>query len=286
MASATDTSTTASVATPSPAPPQPRSTWGWDRLPGWLRYALLLAVLIGIWQAYVMVRDVNPLLFATPWETAKAFWNGWKDGSLAEPTWATVKILLEGVGIGLVIALVFTVLATLTAVGRDLLTLLTAILNPLPGVAILPLALLWFGISKTAILFVIANATIWPIAINVTTGFKTANPTIVAVGRNIGLSRLRIVTDVLAPAALPHAISGLKAAWAFGWRTVIAAELVFGAVGGKQGLGFYINNAKLYLFTPQIFAALVTIALLGVIFEWLFGLLERRTVVRWGMKTS
>ena len=91
---------------------------------------------------------------------------------------------------------------------------------------------------------------------------------------------------MLAPAALPHAITGLKTAWAFGWRTVIAAELVFGVAGSKGGLGNYINNARLYLLTPRVFAGLVTIAILGVVFEALFTLLERRTVVRWGMKAS
>jgi NitT/TauT family transport system permease protein len=161
-----------------------------------------------------------------------------------------------------------------------------AILNPLPGVAVLPLAMLWFGLTERAVLFVIANAAAWPIAINLSTGFKTVNPTIVAVGRNIGLSSRRLITDVLAPAALPYAISGLKTAWAFGWRTIIAAELVFGVAGADGGLGTYINNAKLFLNIPEVFAGLVTIAILGLVFETLFGLLERRTIVRWGMKSS
>jgi sulfonate transport system permease protein len=277
--------TTASEA--AAVPVRPRAA-GWSRLPVWLRRVLLLAALVAIWQAYASWSTFgsNELLFASPADTAKAFWDGWRDGTLARATWETLRILLVGVAIGAFVAALFTLLATLTQVGEDLLELLTAILNPLPGVAVLPLALLWFGLSTKAIVFAIANATIWPIAINLTTGFKTVNPTIVAVGRNIGLSHVRLVTDVLAPAALPSAISGLKTAWAFGWRTVVAAELVFGVVGGEGGLGTYINNAKLYLFTPQMFAALLTIALLGVAFELLFGALERRTTIRWGMQRS
>jgi NitT/TauT family transport system permease protein len=272
--------------TSAPALEARRPAFGWKRLPAWLRQALLLALLVGAWQAYVSIEHVNPLLFASPWQTARAFWNDWRNGSLAHPTWTTLRILAEGIGIGAAIAAALTAFATLTKVGEDLLTLLTSILNPLPGVAVLPLAMLWFGITTNAILFVIANATVWPIAINISTGFKTANPTLVAVGRNIGLSPVRQVTDVLAPAALPYAITGLKTAWAFAWRTIIAAELVFGVAGSKGGLGNYINNARLYLLTAKVFAGLVTIAALGVVFETLFGVLERRTIVRWGMKSS
>jgi NitT/TauT family transport system permease protein len=265
---------------------RPRPGVGWSRLPVWLRRSILLVVLILLWYAYIWIAHPKSLIIASPWETAKAFWDGWRDGSLRHSTWTTVRILLEGVAIGIAIAALLTAFATLAKVGEDLLGLLTSILNPLPGIALFPLALLWFGLNDNAVKFVIANATIWPVAINVTTGFKTANQTLVAVGRNIGLSRWRQISDVLAPAALPHAISGLKTAWAFGWRTIIAAELVFGATGGKGGLGFYINNARLYLITPQVFAGLVTIAILGVLFETMFGVLERRTIVRWGMKTS
>jgi sulfonate transport system permease protein len=264
-------------------PAKPRAL-GWERLPVALRRGIIGAALIGIWHLYAV--QEGPLLVATPWQTAQALWEGWTDGSLAQPTWTTLQLLLEGVAIGAAIAAVLTAFATLSKVGEDLLILLTSILNPLPGVAVLPVAMLIFGINEAAIRFVIVNATIWPIAIAVSTGFKTANQTIVDVGRNIGLSRVRVITDVLAPAALPSAISGLKTAWAFGWRTIIAAELVFGVAGSEGGLGNVINNARLYFLTDQVFAALVTIAILGVLFEAGFGLLERRTVVRWGMKTS
>ena len=264
--------------------PAARLAWRWGRLPVWVRKGLLLVALLGVWQAYVSFSHVSHLLWAGPWQTARAFESGWRDGSLAGPTWTTLKLLLESVGIGAGIAIVFTVFAALSTLGTDLLELLTSIFNPLPGVVVLPLAMLWFGIDTGAILFTVAFATVWPIAINLSMGFRTVSPTIVAVGRNIGLSRLRVVTDVLIPAALPHAVTGLKTAWAFGWRTMIASELVFGVAGSKGGLGNYINNARLYFLTPRIFAGLVTIALLGVVFESVFGLAERITVVRWGMK--
>jgi NitT/TauT family transport system permease protein len=264
--------------------PRRPAAFGWARIPAVIRYPIIGALLVAAWHYYAVHK--GSLVMATPWQTVQEFWDGWRSGSLSDPTWATLRLLIEGIAIGAGIAAVLTAFATLSKIGEDLLLLLTAVLNPLPGVAVLPIAMLLFGLNEDALRFVIANATIWPIAIAVSTGFKTTNQTIVAVGRNIGLSRVRVITDVLAPAALPSAISGLKTAWAFGWRTIIAAELVFGVAGSEGGLGNYINNARLYLLTPQMFAALVTIAMLGVVFETAFGVLERRTVVRWGMKTS
>ena len=273
----------ASTSTAPAIPARPRAL-GWARLPVWLRRSILGALLILVWHLYAVHK--GPLFVATPWQTVHALFDGWRTGDLIHPTFTTLRLLAEGIGIGILVAAVLTAFATLSQVGEDLLVLLWSILNPLPGIAVLPLAMLIFGLNETAVRFVLANATIWPLAIALSTGFKTTNPTIVAVGRNIGLSKVRVITDVLAPAALPHAVSGLKTAWAFGWRTRIAAELVFGVAGSEGGLGNVINNARLYFITDTMFAALLTIALLGITFETLFSQLERRTVVRWGMKTS
>jgi NitT/TauT family transport system permease protein len=261
-----------------------RRTWG--SLPTGPRRALLLIALVAIWQAYVTLSDVNPLLISSPVDVAKALFEGFVEGRLLDATLITLRILLTSMIIGMVVAAIMTTLATWTRIGEDILVLLTSILNPLPSIAILPLAILWFGLNTTALTVVIANAVIWPIAINVSMGFRTVNPTLLAVGRNIGLSGWRLVRDVLVPAALPHTISGLKTGWAFGWRTIIAAELVFGVAGGKGGLGFFINDARYFLRTPEIFAGLVTIALIGIALDLCFSFLEKRTVEKWGMKSG
>lgn len=255
----------------------------WGRLPVIVRRVLIVLLLIAVWQAYVSISKVNPLLFSTPSDVAHRLVTGWGSGEIAGSTWATLKILFIGMAIGMVVAAVLTTIAVWTTFGEDLLTILTSMLNPLPSIAILPLAILWFGLNSQALIFVVANAVVWPIAINISIGFRTVNPTVIAVGRNIGLSRWRMISEVLLPAALPHIIAGLKTAWAFGWRTVIAAELVFGVAGGKGGLGYFINNSRYYLDIPGVFAGLVTIAVIGILIDLVFGWIEKRTVVRWGM---
>ena len=101
-------------------------------------------------------------------------------------------------------------------------------------------------------------------------------------GRNYGLRGLRFVLLILVP-ALPSILAGLKIGWAFAWRTLIAAELVFGASSGKGGLGWYIFQNRNELYTDKVFAGLAVVVLIGLLVENLvFGSIERLTVKRWG----
>jgi NitT/TauT family transport system permease protein len=273
-------------ATAKAAPPTPSRAGTWGRLPAWLRYILILVALIVIWQLYVVVSGVPPLLVSAPPTVANALGTDLANGQLVAATLATLQNLVIGMLLGMLLGFAFASLAVFSQLGHDALSVLSSILNPLPSIAILPLAMIWFGLTPTAIIFVIVQATIWPIAINTDTGFRTISQTTQMVARNLGLHGLRMVVDVMLPAALPHILSGLKAAWAFGWRTVVAAELVFGVAGSAGGLGWYINNARYYLQTANIFAGLVMISILGILVELLFTLIERHTVIRWGMKQT
>jgi len=104
-------------------------------------------------------------------------------------------------------------------------------------------------------------------------------------GRNYGLRGVRFVLWVLVPAALPSILAGLRIGWAFAWRTLIAAELVFGASSGKGGLGWYIFQNRNELYTDRVFAGLAMVTLIGLLVEHLgFNTIERVTVKRWGMQ--
>ena len=100
--------------------------------------------------------------------------------------------------------------------------------NPLPAIALLPLALLWFGLGATSLVFVIVHSVLWAVALNTHSGFTSVSPTLRMAGQNCGLRGLAYVALLLVPAAFPSILTGLKIGWAFAWRTLIAAELVFG----------------------------------------------------------
>ena len=175
--------------------------------------------------------------------------------------------------------------AVSTRIGTDFLSTLTAMFNPLPAIALLPLALLWFGLGNPSLIFVLIHSVLWPVSLNTHSGFLSVSDTLRMAGRNYGLGPFALVTRILVPAALPAILSGLKIGWAFAWRTLIAAELVFGTTSGKGGLGWYIYQSRNELFTDRVFAGLAAVIAIGLLFEHLvFQSVERLTIRRWGMQ--
>jgi NitT/TauT family transport system permease protein len=161
---------------------------------------------------------------------------------------------------------------------------ITALVDTLPGIALLPLAILWFGIGEASIIFIIVHSVLWPVLLNVTAGFRSVSPVYTEVGRNIGLSRSRLVFGVFLPASLPHILTGLRIGWSRAWRAFISAEMVFGTTGISGGLGWDIYKKRSFLDVPGMYATLVVIMLIGLfIEEGVFKTLEAKTVKKWGM---
>lgn len=251
---------------------------------GAIRKALILVLLSLFWEAAARYTD-NDLLLPSAWQTAKAFAEGIYSGELLSRATQSLRVLALGYVAGVVLAFVLTTLAVSTRIGRDLLTTLTAMFNPLPAIALLPLALLWFGLGEGSLVFVLIHSVLWALALNTYAGFMAVPETLRMAGRNYGLTGLRYVLQILVPAALPAILAGLRIGWAFAWRTLIAAELVFGASSGKGGLGWYIFQNRNELYTDRVFAGLAMVVIIGLLVENLgFNTLERATVRKWGMQ--
>lgn len=125
-------------------------------------------------------------------------------------TAASLRVLVQGYLAGVAAAFVLTTLAVSTQFGRDLLSTLTSMFNPLPAIALLPLALRWFGLGTQSLVFVLVHSVLWPLALNTYAGFQGVPDTLRMAGRNYGLHGLRYVALILVPAALPSILSGLK----------------------------------------------------------------------------
>ena len=252
---------------------------------GWLRKLVILVVLAAVWEAYARWLN-NALLVPTFSATVEALVEGVVSGTIVDRTLATIKVLLMGYASGLVLAMLLTFFAIRTRIGTDFLEMMTAMFNPLPAIALLPLAMIWFGLGNGSLVFVLVHSVLWAVALNALTGFRAVSGTVRMVGQNYGLSGVRFVAKVLIPAAFPSILAGLKIGWAFAWRTLIAAELVFGVSSGQGGLGWYIFQAKNQLDIPDVFGGLLAIILIGLLVEnVIFRFIEARTVQRWGMQS-
>ena len=249
-----------------------------------LRKLLILVVLATIWEVYGRILN-NDLLFPTFTATLAAFFTSLMNGTLPAAAWVSVKVLLTGYVIGIALAAVLTAVAIASRIGTDFLETMTSMFNPLPAIALLPLALIWFGLGNASLVFVLVHSVTWAIALNTHSGFLGVSKTMKMVGRNYGLKGFGFITKILIPAAFPSILTGLKIGWAFAWRTLIAAELVFGVSSGSGGLGWFIFENKNMLDIPMVFAGLLTVILIGLVVENLiFRTIERRTIQRWGVQ--
>jgi NitT/TauT family transport system permease protein len=258
----------------------------WERVTNvdWVRRVMILIVLAAMWEAYARYLN-NNLMFPTFLETVQALWEATTVGPLLDRVFTSIRVLLMGYAAGLALAAVFTTVAVSTRIGTDLLSTLTSMFNPLPAIALLPLALLWFGLGIPSLVFVIIHSVLWAVALNTHTGFLSVSETQRMAGMNYGLRGLRYVMHILIPAAFPSILAGLKIGWAFAWRTLIAAELVFGVSSRSGGLGWFIFENRNQLETAAVFAGLTAVIIIGLLVESvIFRTIETHTVRKWGMQ--
>jgi NitT/TauT family transport system permease protein len=272
--------------------------WGKEAV----RKFTIVLVLLMAWQVGAYFYN-KPLSVPTALETFRSFWENVKidvkewtvkgvwealgKAELVASTARSLKLLGYGYAIGVTLACTLSILATFSRIGRDVLETLTAMFSPLPAIALVPLALIWFGLGNPwAMIFVLAHSVTWPVALNMHAGFRSSGATLRMVGRNYGLGPVRFVFLILIPASLGSIITGLKVGWAFAWRTLIAAEMVFGANGDAGGLGYFVYTAKNNMQPEAVFAGLLTVVVIGLLVEnVVFRTVENRTIRRWGMSS-
>ena len=251
----------------------------------WLRKIGILIFLAVGWEIYGRWLD-NPLLVPPFSAAVQALWTDIASGVIPARAWSSIQVLMIGFASGTLLAGLLTVFAISSRLGTDFLDTMTAMFNPLPAIALLPLALIWFGLGAGSLIFVLIHSVMWAVSLNMLAGFRGVSTTARMVGRNYNLTGLRFVARILIPAAFPSILAGLKIGWAFAWRTLIAAELVFGVSSGQGGLGWYIFESKNQLNIAEVFAGLLTIILIGLAVEnVVFRVIEKNTVQRWGMQS-
>lgn len=240
---------------------------------GVLLLAWHLVAAAGIWSA---------VLLPSPGDVARYLFSGLFDGTLPGATLVTGRRLATGYLIGLGAGLPLGMCTARHRLLRDTVGVLALGLQTLPSVCWVPLALLWFGQSEGAMLFVVVMGTLWSIVIATESGIRTIPPIYVRAARTMGSKGIHTIVHVVLPASLPIVLSGMKQGWAFAWRSLMAAEIYVTIVSGF-GLGNLLHYGRELNDMPQVVGIMFVIVLVGLgVDKLVFAPAERFLRRRWG----
>lgn len=204
-------------------------------------------------------------------------------GKLLIQIFNSLGIILIGFLISIAIALVISVLCIKSKISDSFFATLCTLMDPLPGMAILPLIMLWFGIGNGAMLALIVHGVVWPIVTNLLVGFRNVPVVYKEWAENIGMGSFRKFKDIYFFAVMPYMLSGLRIGWGRAWRALVSAEMVFGMIGSLGGIGYYIYVNRAYGNITNVLVGVLLIILIGVFVETVvFRNVERITVDKWG----
>ncbi|MFZ0854145.1 MAG: ABC transporter permease [Hyphomicrobiaceae bacterium] len=240
------------------------------------------AALIAIWQLMVVSGRWSPMLLPSPLSVVEYLWGALIDGTLAEAAVVTVRRLLVGYAIGVAIGLPLGLLTSTSQLFEDTIGSMALGLQTLPSVCWIPLALLWFGQTESAMLFVVVMGTVWSVLIATDTGARNIPPIYARAARTMGSEGFHQWTRVILPASLPFLVSGMKQGWAFAWRSLMAAEIYVTILTGF-GLGHLLHYGRELNAMDQVIGIMLVIVLVGLLADkTLFSPFERFLHRRWG----
>ena len=259
---------------------QNRRTTGKGTLRRITNQVIFYSVLLGLWALLAKLRIWPPYLFPAPLAVASALWAGLQDHSFLIGIVVTMKRMLIGYSLSVVLGMILGLAVASNKFLEETLGALLVSLQSLPSICWVPLAILWFGLTEKAILFVLLMGCILSVTIAMEDGRKQMPKIYTMAGRNLGASGFRLFWYVMLPASLPYIVSGLKQGWAFGWRSLIQAEMIFLTIGLGQLLmmGRDLNDMS------QVIAVMLMIIALGYLVNRLvFRTIERTLQSRWGL---
>ncbi len=237
--------------------------------------------IVVVWQAFDAANVWDDEVFPSPYEVAEDLAYGAADGTLWYGIGTSLWRLSAGLAIAIAGGIVLGIfMARVETVNQTIGSIILG-LQSIPSVAWAPLAIVWFGLTDAGIIFVTVAGAIFAVTINTYSGVKNINPDYIAAAQNMGAKGDQLITKVLIPAAFPYMISGFKQGWAFAWRGVIGAELLFSFLG----LGFLLNVGRQLNDVSQVIAMMLVIMVIGIVIDGLvFKRLEDKVMSRWGLR--
>jgi len=243
---------------------------------------LFFVLLVVIWQLVVRANIWSPVLLPSPFSVGEYLFDAARDGTLLQATVVTVRRLLLGYFIGIAMGLPLGLFTSRFRFMEDTVGVLALGFQTLPSVCWIPLALLWFGQTESAMLFVVVMGTVWSVVIATDTGVRNIPLIFTRAARTMGSTGLHTWLKVILPASLPYLVSGMKQGWAFAWRSLMAAEIYVTILTGF-GLGHLLHYGRELQAMDQVIGVMLVIVLIGLLTDKiLFAPVERFLHHRWG----
>jgi NitT/TauT family transport system permease protein/taurine transport system permease protein len=244
-----------------------------------LAFAFPLALIVAAWAAVAALSLYPDYLFPSPSKVAARGWEMIANGDLFRHSAASMLRLGLGFAVGLGLALPLGILVGVNRTASALFTPPTVFFQAIPGLAWVPLAILWLGIGHKAVTFIIFNSVFFPILFNTILGVRSIPENMVNAALCLGASPWVLVKEVYLPGALPSIVAGIRLGAGYGWRALIGGEMI----ATSTGLGFMIFDARQFLGTDVVILGMVAIGILWLVTDSvILRPLERRTVLRWG----
>ena len=247
------------------------------------KHAIFYAALLGSWSLLAALKIWPPYLFPTPKGVMEALYAGFQDHSFWIAIAVSMRRVLIGYGISVVAGTILGLGVASNKFLEETMGGLLVSLQSLPSICWWPLALLWFGLNQNAILFVVIMGSLLSVTMAMEDGRKQMPKIYAMAGRNLGARGFQLFWYVLLPASLPFIVSGLKQGWAFAWRSLITAEMLYMSLGLGQVLmmGRELNDMS------QVIAVMILIIAIGYVVDGLvFKTIERRLQYQWGLTSA
>lgn len=195
----------------------------------------------------------------------------------------SVEVIIKSLLIGVLLTMLLTLLWRSGIVFESLVEMLISVAHPLPGIALLPVVILWFGVGEKSIIFIIVHSVLWPMLVNLMSGIKAVNKTHYEVGKNYGLSKMEMFFHILLPSSFPYFISGIRIGFSRAWRALISAEMIFGSISAFGGIGWYIFEKRIFMDTSGMYGGILIVMIIGAFMDdVVLTNLERHMKERWG----
>lgn len=253
-----------------------------EKSSNYLQTVFWTIVILCIWELVSRAGLVNSYILPPCSKVIQQAFLELGKGSLFLQIINSMKVVLFGFAISFFIAILVTLGCVYSAVFESFFMTLCTLFNPLPGIALLPLVMMWFGVGNGAMLALIVHGVLWPLVTNLLVGFRTVPTIYKEWAKNINMSPIQIFKDIYVFSVMPYVISGLRIGWGRAWRALISAEMIFGMIGSLGGVGYYIYVNRAYANVVNVMVGILVIIIIGVLVEiLLFGMIEKFTVNKW-----